>query len=335
MRADRHYVDLLASRTPHGRERTIPVASFEAPGITDVPALVPLIDSVRQHGILQPLLVQEINGSLRIIAGQRRLAAAISAGLRDVPCIVHDVDDDTAGRLRDASNLGRPAAADLDTAVDTVPAPQADEELARAFNALSGLAELMSGPLSDLSRGVVGTLLRAELWRASHLQQATRYLRDDLPLVRAAVPAAGLVERVLHGFLPERRVRHMDMSMISDLPPGHLMVVDERLVATAITGAIMATLALLEGLPASRLSVAVSVEATRAVNVTVAQDHVRPPSTWVDRAFDRSWQDRPGGPPAVVWMAAMHHAAIAHGGDALAVASARGSRLALTIPVGA
>ena len=105
MRADPHYVDLLASRAAASRERSVPVGSLGTPAVADVPALVPLIESVKKHGVLQPLLVQERNGSMRVFAGSRRLAAAIAAGLREVPCIVHDVSDDVAAALRIASNV--------------------------------------------------------------------------------------------------------------------------------------------------------------------------------------------------------------------------------------
>src|SRR6187455_913098 len=107
MRADPHYVDLLASRAAATRERSVPVGSLETPAVDDVPALVPLIESVKKHGVLQPLLVQERNGSMRVIAGRRRLAAAIAAGVREVPCIVHDVSDEGAAALRLASNVDR------------------------------------------------------------------------------------------------------------------------------------------------------------------------------------------------------------------------------------
>jgi hypothetical protein len=334
MRADRHYVDLLASRGPVGRERTLPVSAFDAPGITDVPALVPLIESVRAHGILQPLIVQEHNGTTRIVAGHRRLAAAIASGLREVPCIVHEIDDETAGRLREASNVPR-AVAEPAVHAATAPRLHADDEIGRAFSTVSGLADLMAGSLSDLTRGVVGTLLRAELWRAAHLQQATSVLRDDAPVTRTAVAAASLVERVVQGFGPERRIRHVEIVTTSDVPPGQLVVVDERLAATALTGALLATFALLEGLPACRVTVSVALTTTRAVSLTVSQEHVRPSTAWVDRAFDRTWRDRPGGLPVLVSMAAMQQAALVHGGDAIAVASARGSRLALTIAAGA
>lgn len=334
MRADPHYVDLLASRGPVGRERTLPVNAIDAPAVTDVPALVPLIESVRAHGILQPLLVQHRNGAMRIVAGHRRLAAAIAAGLREVPCIVHEVDDATASRLRDASNVSLVSS---EPAKQTTPEPppHADEEIGRAFSTVSSLAGLMTGSMSDLTRGAVSTVLRAELWRAAHLQQATRLLRGDAPVTRTARAAAGLVELVVAGLEPERRIRHLEVVTACDLLPGQLVVVDEGLATTGLTGAILGTLALLDGLPACRITVSLAITATREISVSVSQEHVRPSGAWVDRAFDRTWVERPGGLPALVSMAAMRHAALVHGGDAIAAASARGSRLTLTIAAGA
>lgn len=56
-------------------------------------ALMELADSIKQFGILQPLLVQEKNGFYEIIAGERRWRAAKIAGLKEVPVIVKDYTD--------------------------------------------------------------------------------------------------------------------------------------------------------------------------------------------------------------------------------------------------
>lgn len=53
-------------------------------------SLQALADSIRQAGVLQPLLVVEENGRYRIVAGERRFRAARMAGLDAVPCIVRD-----------------------------------------------------------------------------------------------------------------------------------------------------------------------------------------------------------------------------------------------------
>lgn len=340
MRADRHYVDFLVSRSaqddvsPSG-VRLLPIASLESPAVSDVPALVPLLDSVRQHGILQPLLVQRGEGILRVIAGHRRLAAAIAAGLRDVPCLVHDVDDETAERLREASNAAvEPAAVPVESSENGI-LQSAGDELARTLAATSGLADLIGGSLSDLSRGAIGTLLRAELWRASQLVQALQAARGDGAMVRTPVAIASLVDRVVRGFAPEQRMRHVDLTSSVDLPPAHLVIGDERLLTVGLTGAILATLHLLDGAPSCRVAVTATLTPSQQLSMVVGQEHVRPPDAWIQRAFDADWRERPGGASATVAMISLRKAARVHGGEANASASARGSRVSLTIPAGA
>lgn len=54
----------------------------------DEDALIELSESIKQHGMLQPILVQERNGYYEIIAGERRWRAAKLAGLKEVPVII-------------------------------------------------------------------------------------------------------------------------------------------------------------------------------------------------------------------------------------------------------
>ena len=51
-----------------------------------------LAESIRQHGILQPLTVRRANGCHQLVSGERRLRAAMSAGVEAVPCIVVNMD---------------------------------------------------------------------------------------------------------------------------------------------------------------------------------------------------------------------------------------------------
>lgn len=53
-------------------------------------SLVDLVDSVKVHGILEPLIIAETPAGLQIIAGERRWRAAKIAGLKTVPCIVRE-----------------------------------------------------------------------------------------------------------------------------------------------------------------------------------------------------------------------------------------------------
>lgn len=74
----------------------------------DEAALAELADSIRQHGIIQPLTVRKLSsGYYQIIAGERRWRAARLAGLSEVPVIVMEADDRKAAELAMIENLQR------------------------------------------------------------------------------------------------------------------------------------------------------------------------------------------------------------------------------------
>ncbi len=67
-----------------------------------------LSDSISSSGIIQPLAVRKLlNGKYEIIAGERRFKAAKMAGLRRVPCVLHNTDDKTAAIYSIMENLQR------------------------------------------------------------------------------------------------------------------------------------------------------------------------------------------------------------------------------------
>ena len=70
-------------------------------------ALTELADSIRQHGVLQPLSVRRVGTAYELIAGERRLRAAQLAGLTEVPCIVMTMDEKESGMAAMIENLQR------------------------------------------------------------------------------------------------------------------------------------------------------------------------------------------------------------------------------------
>ena len=70
-------------------------------------ALDELAESIRRHGILQPLSVRRVGNSYELIAGERRLRAAQQAGLTDVPCIIMAMDEKESGMAAMVENLQR------------------------------------------------------------------------------------------------------------------------------------------------------------------------------------------------------------------------------------
>ena len=70
-------------------------------------ALEELADSIRQHGILQPLSVRRVGTTYELIAGERRLRAAQRAGLAEIPCIIMSMDERESGMAAMVENLQR------------------------------------------------------------------------------------------------------------------------------------------------------------------------------------------------------------------------------------
>ena len=68
-------------------------------------SFVRLLNSIRKVGIIEPIAVREKNGKYEIISGQRRVYAAEILGMKSVPAIVYEVNDDEAIILTADSNL--------------------------------------------------------------------------------------------------------------------------------------------------------------------------------------------------------------------------------------
>lgn len=112
MRHDRHYVEELSSRSGAPVGRMISIDRLEPnpnqPRI-EIGDLSDLIASIREKGVLEPLLVRpsEVGGRFMIISGERRYRAAREASLREIPCIEMQVDDRAVAEIALIENLQR------------------------------------------------------------------------------------------------------------------------------------------------------------------------------------------------------------------------------------
>ena len=66
-----------------------------------------LASSIKQHGIIQPLVLRRVNDKYEIIAGERRYKAATMAGLSKVPAVIADVDDNKSAEVAIVENVQR------------------------------------------------------------------------------------------------------------------------------------------------------------------------------------------------------------------------------------
>jgi ParB family chromosome partitioning protein len=96
MRHDSHFVDEITAPQAETLGRMIDIQRVEPNPHQPRKSfgdLTEMIASIKEKGILEPILVRSHEGSFQIIAGERRYQAALQAGLQRVPCIEVDVDN--------------------------------------------------------------------------------------------------------------------------------------------------------------------------------------------------------------------------------------------------
>ncbi len=104
-----------------GRVVFLPVKSIETNPdqprqIFTEESLSELAESIRRHGILQPLSVRRTATGYQLIAGERRLRAGMQAGLTEVPCLLMRLDDQESGAISLVENLQRQDLSYIETA---------------------------------------------------------------------------------------------------------------------------------------------------------------------------------------------------------------------------
>ena len=150
----------------------------------DPDALADLADSIRQHGIIQPLTVRKLqSGYYQIIAGERRWRAARMAGLTQVPAVVIEADDRKAMELAMIENLQRE---DLN--------PMEEAEGYRTLMEQYGLTQEETSQRVGKSRSAVANALRL-----LHLSDEVRALVEEGKLsgghARALVPLTAELQK--------------------------------------------------------------------------------------------------------------------------------------------
>lgn len=110
MRHDSHYVERIAARS-RSIGRTIPIDLIhpnpEQPRV-EFGDLTELTNSIREKGVLEPLLVKpNSDGTFMIIAGERRWRSSKLAGLTEVPCVELDLDENAVAEVALIENLQR------------------------------------------------------------------------------------------------------------------------------------------------------------------------------------------------------------------------------------
>jgi ParB family chromosome partitioning protein len=115
----------------------------------DQAEIAALADSLRQHGMLQPVLVRPVGDRYQLVAGERRLRAAVEAQLHDIPARVMDLDDQRVSELAMVENLQR----------EDLNAIEKATAFRNYLDSYGGTQEELAGRLG-LDRSTVSNLLR-------------------------------------------------------------------------------------------------------------------------------------------------------------------------------
>jgi hypothetical protein len=330
MRADAHYVDQLTSRTPDMTIRSVAVDQIDAAGSIDMASIEPLTRSIATHGVLQPLLVRRDETGYRIIAGRKRLLAAREAGLATVPCVVHYVDENNAEQLAQAVNL-RVGSVDAGAASGSLTSSGITAGLTDNLSAIESALSLLGNRGLSTSRRVAVDVIRSEAWRASWLLKAEAVGAGQARGDGKLRLLGSMLERVREGFRPESRLSSVELQVV--VPDWNVSaVVDEECLVTGLTGAVVATLGLVEDAAGAEVTLIATSSLGGSLGIDVAQDVTTISPEIVSRFFDPAWTDRPGGRSALLGALSAKAAAQQHGGDAIFLArDRRGSTLRLTL----
>lgn len=208
MRADAHFVDHITSGRTAAVGRMLPISSIDANPTQprkEMRRIDELAESVREKGILEPILVRpKADGRFEIIAGERRYLAATRVGLQNVPCVEVDVDDRGCLEISLIENLQRSELTPFEEAEAIARLLEEFEythaQISRKLGrARSSVTELLS--LNRLSDAVKQACRRADITTKSTLMEIVRQPDEESML--------GLIEAITSDKLPRDAVRQL------------------------------------------------------------------------------------------------------------------------------
>lgn len=215
-----------------GQVREIPLTQivpnpFQPRAIFDPEKMAELVDSVRAHGILQPVLLRQVGlERYELVAGERRFRAAEAAGLHTIPALIRDMSEREQLEIAIVENLQREDIGPVETARAfmrlkeefTMTQEVISQRTGKARSTISNLLRLLMLPEDVLQSLEVGEitegharalLILTEDWRQSVLwsqivqeklnvretEKRARKLQDEVDIRTGAIPAPRIEQK--------------------------------------------------------------------------------------------------------------------------------------------
>jgi hypothetical protein len=356
MRHGRHYVDELLGETPLRTVREIPISEIEPPPDEAIDLEV-MEESIRQLGVIEPLLIGRRGLQYRVITGMRRLRAARTVGLSTVPCLVQDVDEQKLSDMREAASqrLAVTLPAPPEPAAEVSPVPLADApekplsfsaDPASAFDqAPTLLGATTPGVDEGLRQTVLADLSAVEHLRAKIASVAAGSLARPVSIdfERTPVSCNELIDDVLSAVAVEARLRGVGImkaqgsglkaqgaqafgltAQDSGLEDQDCRIsLDVSRCRMALTGLLQCLLTLVPG-PGTTLDVRAQMTTLRPaliIDCSLRDFDAYLTDEAVARFFDADWVEHPCGAAGAQVLAALARTAKAHGGRVQAQSS--------------
>ena len=331
MRRERHYVEQLMGDAPLRTVREIPLSDIDAPEAEATVDVAELQRSIKDIGILQPLLLVPEGNRFRIIAGSNRYRAAVQLGLRTVPSVVYESGVHSVDALREAA--ARRAAP---PPVSPEPAMSKASDESRRVQPAAGLREVTARlafvsavmPALDVAGydplrwNILTDLMKVEMERARSTAAAVEWLSSKITPAKEPVEAASILDKVLEAIGAEARLQGVKLDVSSTLV-GYQLNADATLLGRALTGLVQSLLALSSS--GSTLRIEANGTSVRpALIVSVTQDDCDMTPAAIDRFFDADYAQHPNGPSGALVLAGAAHVARLHGGRVHARPTERG-----------
>ncbi len=181
----------------------------------DPASIEELAESIKSQGVLQPILVRSLDDGYEIIAGERRWRAAQLAGLKEVPVVVRDVDDNAAMAIALIENIQREDLNQLEDAsgiqrlIDefSMTHESAGKAVGRSRSAVSNLLRLLSleKPVQELlmsgsidmghARALLAVAGSRQLELAQRIVALRLSVREAEQLVSKGIPTSKRIKR--------------------------------------------------------------------------------------------------------------------------------------------
>lgn len=193
---------------------------FQPREVFDERALKELAVSIKEHGVIQPIIVRRVNGKYEIIAGERRYKASALAGLTKIPAIIRDLDDKESSKVALLENLQRKNLNAIEEArtcqkileLDQLTQEELAKTLGKSQSAIANKLRLLSLP-DDIQDALLKEQISERHARALLNVDNPKTQKDLLKKIISNKMSVRMLEEEINSLNPQKTINKENNSM--------------------------------------------------------------------------------------------------------------------------